>query len=788
MIELHSYEAETAVIGSMLMQPHLIDIISDGLSADAFAYKENEELYKIILDLHSEGVPIDVVTMGEKQPTLSNGKATMALAGEIQMNTPSAANAKVYAQIIRDRAVSRQIAAAGAAVGDIAHTTGNIEDKIAQAQAAVLGLDSSGSDAECIMTRDLLMDHMEILQDRHDRAMSGETIDGLASGIPDLDKYTQGMKPGQMIVVAGRPSMGKAQPLSAKVLRADGSFKTMGEVVIGDRLASVDGEASMVVGVYPQGIRPVYRIALTDGRTVEADADHLWAISSSKWAKGRTVTTTELQRLLSRVRYRNRITLATHDGQFGEPADLGVDPWLIGFLIGDGGLTESSIRFSTQEEYILKRVEAASGITPKHRSASDYALTTPRGQPNPLLDAMRDVGLMGLASHKKTVPSKVFSASREVRRGVLAGLLESDGWIEKAGSVVFASSSEQLRDDVVALVESLGGSCAKSVKSNCGYKMANGEKKICRDSHIAYIKLNSLREFIRSPRLLKNLRDRYYTDHPYVASVSFVRNDEAVCIKVSHPSELYLTDGWVVTHNTTLAMNMASEVAINQKKPVVVISLEMSRVQLMDRLLASIGGIPLDSIKNGSCASEYGDELALAAVKLRDSPIAVSDVPVMTINRIRSIVRRQKHRMGGMGLVVIDYLGLVEGDSGNGRTEDVTAMSRQIKLLAREIDCPVVILSQLNRSCENRPDKRPVLSDLRESGAIEQDADIVMFVYRDEVYNENTHERGVGEILIRKNRDGEIGTVRTAFQGDKSRFVPIAFRQDYGTSRMEAGF
>ena len=141
--------------------------------------------------------------------------------------------------------------------------------------------------------------------------------------------------------------------------------------------------------------------------------------------------------------------------------------------------------------------------------------------------------------------------------------------------------------------------------------------------------------------------------------------------------------------------------------------------------------------------------------------------------RIRSIARRQAHRMGGMSLVVIDYLGLVEGE-GNGRTEDVTAMSRQVKLLARELGCPVVILSQLNRSCEARPNKRPVLSDLRESGAIEQDADIVMFVYRDEVYHPNTQDKGIGEIILGKNRDGEIGMVPTAFQGDRSRFVPLA--------------
>jgi len=433
MIELHSLEAEHGVLGSMLKQPHLIDVLSDDLSAEAFAYADNADLYRLILELHNDGQPVDVITLSDRRSELASGTRTMAYAGEIQKNTPSAANAKVYAQIIRERAVGRQIVSAAERIHEIAHDQASIEDKIAQVQSAVMSLDTSGADAECQMVGDMWAEHIEIIQERLDRFAKGIVMDGLGSGIPDLDKYTQGMKSGQMIVIAGRPAMGK----------------------------------------------------------------------------------------------------------------------------------------------------------------------------------------------------------------------------------------------------------------------------------------------------------------------------------------------------TTLAMNIAADVAINQRKPVAVISLEMSKAQLMDRLLAAVGGIPLPSLKTGECANDYATELGLAGMKLSDAPIAVSDVPVMTMPRIRSIVRRQKHRMGGMGLVVIDYLGLVEGD-GNGRVEDVTAMSRQIKLLAREIGCPVIILSQLNRGCESRPDKRPVLSDLRESGAIEQDADIVMFVYRDEVYHPNTQDKGIGEILIRKNRDGEIGMVPTAFQGDKSRFVPLA--------------
>ena len=435
MMELHSLEAEHGVIGSMIRQPHLIDVLSDDLSADAFAWEDNAELYRLILELHADGNPIDVITLSDRRAELASGVRVMAYASEIQSNTPSVANAKAYAQIIRERAVCRLMSAAAERINEVAHEEASIEDKISLAQSIVLGLDNSGSDGECQMIGDILVSHIETLQVRLDQYAAGVTIDGLGTGIPDLDGYTQGLKAGQMVVVAGRPAMGK----------------------------------------------------------------------------------------------------------------------------------------------------------------------------------------------------------------------------------------------------------------------------------------------------------------------------------------------------TTLAMNIAADVAINQKKPVLVISLEMSKTQLMDRLLAAVGGIPLPSLKTGECSNDYSTELNMAALRLRDAPIAVSDVPVMTMPRIRSIARRQSHRMGGMGLVVIDYLGLVEGE-GKGRTEDVTAMSRQIKLLARELNCPVIILSQLNRGCEGRPDKRPVLSDLRESGAIEQDADIVMFVYRDEVYHPNTQDKGIGEIIIRKNRDGEIGTVPTAFQGAKSRFVPLASR------------
>lgn len=239
------------------------------------------------------------------------------------------------------------------------------------------------------------------------------------------------------------------------------------------------------------------------------------------------------------------------------------------------------------------------------------------------------------------------------------------------------------------------------------------------------------------------------------------------------PEQLIIIAGRPAMGKTTLAMNIAADVAIRQNKRSLVISLEMSNGQLMDRFLAAEGKIPLQLIKNGTAPQEHGTELMAAASKIKASSLFMSDRASMTIGRIRSAARRHKRRYG-LDLIVIDYLQLMDSDSRSGsRTEEVSAMSRHAKLMAKELKVPVIMLSQLSRKCEERPNKRPICSDLRESGAIEQDADIILFVYRDEVYNEKSEYKGVAEIIVGKGRDIETGTVRTAFMGQYSRFEQL---------------
>ena len=238
------------------------------------------------------------------------------------------------------------------------------------------------------------------------------------------------------------------------------------------------------------------------------------------------------------------------------------------------------------------------------------------------------------------------------------------------------------------------------------------------------------------------------------------------------PDHLYVVAGRPAMGKTTLAMGFAIDAAVRQSKSALVISLEMNKGQLLDRAVASEGRIPLTLVKNGTACQSHGAELAAAAGLLRSAPLYIADRAGSTIGRIRSLARRHKMRYG-LDLLMIDYLQLVEGDGGN-RTEEVSSISRGCKLLAKELGIPVVLLSQLSRKCEERPNKRPVPSDLRESGAIEQDADVILFVYRDEVYHENTEAKGIAEIIIGKGRDIEMGTVRTAFLGQYNRFENLA--------------
>ena len=222
---------------------------------------------------------------------------------------------------------------------------------------------------------------------------------------------------------------------------------------------------------------------------------------------------------------------------------------------------------------------------------------------------------------------------------------------------------------------------------------------------------------------------------------------------------------------TTFAMNIAEYAAIKGDKPVLIFSLEMPAEQLTMRMISSLGRIDQHNLRTGNLKDEDWPRISSAVSMLSEAKMYIDDTPALSPMEIRARARRVSRANGGLGMIIIDYLQLMQiPSSKENRTNEISEISRSLKALAKELDVPVVALSQLNRGLESRTDKRPVMSDLRESGAIEQDADVIAFIYRDEVYNDDSPDKGTAEIIIRKQRNGPIGDFRLTFMGQFTRF------------------
>ena len=241
------------------------------------------------------------------------------------------------------------------------------------------------------------------------------------------------------------------------------------------------------------------------------------------------------------------------------------------------------------------------------------------------------------------------------------------------------------------------------------------------------------------------------------------------------PSSLYVVGARPSMGKTAFALGIACNSAMKDRKPVLIFTLEMAQLELSQRLLCSEALVESGRVKTGQLGDGEWSRISHAVSRLADAPIFIDDNPHATIMDIRAKARRLTSTEGDLGMVVIDYIQLMSGrSSAESRQVEVSEISRNLKILARELDAPVVALAQLNRSLEQRSDKRPMLSDLRESGSLEQDADVVMFIYRDEVYDENSPDKGVAEVIVAKHRNGATGRVRLAFRGQYTRFDNMA--------------
>ncbi len=790
----HSIEAEQSVLGGLLLDNDAADRIGDVVGADDFYADAHRVIFAATLRLIEGGSPADVVTVSEalaSQQKLDYAGG-LAYLGTLVQNVPTAANIRHYAAIVRERSILRQLAATAGEIADAAYNPlgRSAREVLDVAEAKVLHIAEQGARGQHTYSEigTLLAGVVERIEDLYNREDPTD-VTGIATGFADLDRQTAGLQPGDLVIVAGRPSMGKAQPLDARVL-GRGGWRAMGELVAGDALASVDGRPSIVTGVYPQGEREIFRVTFTDGRSAEACAEHLWRVHYRDWPEPRVMSTADVAAKLACVRYRGRLWIDMPSGDWGHNDPLPVDPWVLGALLGDGNLTASgagSVRFSTAAFEMVDRLRSrmAEELAVTAAGGVDYRIVQRRGPwqagtqgvtPNPLMVALASLGLQGKPSHEKFVPACYLSAHRAARLDVLRGLLDTDGWVERWGTVRFATSSRRLADAVVELARSVGA--WSTLRERRTHVCRDGAKHPGRGAFVVTIVHPEPRSlFLLSDKLARLPERLTRRRKPVFASIEPAGRAPVQCIAVSHPSRTYVTDDHVVTHNTAFALNVGENVALHLKLPVAVFSMEMGATQLAMRMIGSVGRLPSQHLRTGRLQPDDWERLSAALGRLNDAPILIDETPSLSAIEVRSRARRMMKQYGRLGLVIVDYLQLMQASTtGENRATEISEISRSMKALAKELKVPVMALSQLNRSLEQRPNKRPVMSDLRESGAIEQDADVILFIYRDEVYNYNpdTQDKGVAEIIIGKQRNGPIGTVRLTFLGEYTRFESFA--------------
>lgn len=777
-------EIEQIILGACLIESDAFEKIASELSESDFYDKRNQSVFKAISGLYKERKPIDMMTV--TQAMLSSGELE-SIGGPIYIASltskiGSSAHILDHAMIVKERSIQRRGLAiandlenaiySNEDIGDVLHKAINgsetlMEELIGKSNGEHISKALKGS--------------MNGLYKRVEMARKN-IRSGVDTGLHDLNKITNGWQPGNLVIIAARPSMGKALRMDAKVLTPSG-WKLNKDLAIGDQVCSVDGAESRVTGIFPQGHVKTYMVEFSDGRKIECCGSHLWSVISSKFnAKAeRVVSTLELMDLISKERYSGRISIPLFSGIFGEKKDFVIHPYLMGVLLGDGVLSKG-VSWCKPDKFIADKIQ---GMVDYDVIVSDdrFLVTNKENRKvNKYLSELKSLGLLNVHSYEKFIPDMYIDACRDQRVELLNGLLDTDGDIDKNGAICYNTTSAKLARGVQTLCWSLGYKCSLRERRSFLY----GERK--RNSFRLVIVADNPRECFTLPRKFNRVRpDRRNKPLTVMSVTPTNRRVECQCISVSHEKALYITDDYIVTHNTAVMLHLAKSAA-RSNIPVAIFSLEMSDISLANRLILSECDVDPERFKSGYMTNEEINKVETAVNELWRLPIYVDDNPCVTMDYIRSRCKILK-KQGKCGIIMADYLQLAEsGEREGSREREVAKMSRTAKITAKELKVPFLLLSQLNRGNEARPDKKPLLSDLRESGAIEQDADIVMFIHRPEYYkievkdkNGNV-ERNYGELIVAKNRDGATGLVKFKHNDGMTKFY------DYGSCDKDMPF
>jgi replicative DNA helicase len=807
----HNLEAEESVLGSMLLSRDAIAEVLELLHEDDFYRPSHRTVFRSVLELYAHGQAVDPVTTAED---LRRSGELADIGGAPFLHTlvssvPTAANAGYYARIIKEAGILRRLIDTGTRIVQLGYETPQDTERAVDLAETWIYQVAQGRVTEDYQSlREVLTSTLEAIEQLHN---DSREITGVSTGFPDLDRLTSGLQPSNLIIVAARPAVGKALALDTPLPTPTG-WTTMGEVAVGDRLIGADGRPTTVVAVTDvMHGRPCYEVEFSDGTVIVADAQHQWltetrASRKSAWGAARQYNRMRTQRVFPSVKTTEEI-LATlrcpgaerrvnHAVANAKPLELPeqelpVPPYALGVWLGDG--SAASARITTADPEIVVHLEAdglqavpggkllyglrlpdpppiaqRSCVVCGRRSSGFRQCQACRNHHGTVQGILRSLGVL----NNKHIPTSYLRASEAQRRSLLAGLLDTDGTVAGSGAVQISLTSRRLAEDTRELIASLGYRCSLARKRVKGRTAA---------SSTAYtLTFSTTDEVFRLERkrlMHKQRRGPGRTGRRFIVAVRSVPSVPVRCVEVDSLDHLYLASrSMVPTHNSTLGLDVARHASVRSSVPTVVFSLEMSKTELVQRLMCAECSVDMQRLRTGRMEDTDWTRLTRSLGKLADAPLFIDDSAALTMMELRAKCRRLKQRHG-LGLVVVDYLQLMQPSKRvESRQQEVSEISRALKLLAKELAVPVIAISQLSRQTEARSDKKPMLSDLRESGALEQDADMVMFIYREDLYDPESPRKGEADLIVAKHRNGPTDTVTVTFQGQYSRFAPMAAR------------
>ena len=791
MENMYNLNIERAVLSAVIFDPETYEEIAAKLKPHDFYLPFHQHVFAAMEELSVEEKPLDDEFLRSKLNSM--GKFDEVAMLDLLSANPIT-NTSAYMKEIKAKSSKRALATLATQIRKVtleddlpAEEVMNLVEKKLYEITQNSTSDDFREAKEITLT---MMAEIERL-----KALGNSKLIGTDTGFRNLNDKTSGFGKGDLVIIAARPAMGKCLGKGTKVLMYDGSLKKVEDVRVGDKLMGDDSTQRNVLSL-AQGQEEMYWIRQNKGIDYRVNKSHILSLKRSRNEgkhKHGDILNIEVSEYIGKSdKFKSNYKGYKIAVEF-EEKKLDIEPYFLGLWLRDG--RSSDVRIATEDDEVVSYLQEYAFTLDKklHRyevvgKCTMFGITNIqkegalRDVSNSLQGKLRTLGVID----NKHIPQSYLTGSREQRLALLAGLLDSDGYYDDKFHVMeIVQKRKNLAEQVKFLADSLGFR-ASFVKKKATIKSIGYESDVYRVRIVGH--LDTIPTLIprKQARALVSKREHMHTG----IKVEFDKVDDYYGF-VLDGNHLFLLEDMTVTHNTALVLNMALK-AIERNEGVAFFSLEMPAEQLMLRLLSAKTSIPLQSLRVGDLRDEQWSQLSAATQELSSKKLFVDDGGYATIHHVRSKLRKLKTQHPEITVAIIDYLQLMSGDGKEGRQQEVSEISRGLKQLARELQIPIVALSQLNRGVESRDNKRPMLSDLRESGAIEQDADIILFVYRDDVYREAQEKEKEmkakaegkeyssefrkkseedAEIIIGKQRNGPTGTVNLVFQKNFTRFV-----------------